>query len=133
MIDYINEMIGYLQECFDLGTRIRFEKLVADIFFEVNIAVPVGLILNEAITNSIKYAFNGHQDRCIRIALGQTGEQTYLLKIADNGRGLASDISPENMNSMGFNLMRGLSKQLGGKLSVSNDNGLIIKIAFQTR
>lgn len=133
MVDYINEMIGYLQECFDLGTRIRFEKLVADIFFEVNIAVPVGLILNEAITNSIKYAFNGHHDCCIRIGLRQSGEHNYLLEIADNGRGLAGDIDPEKMNSMGFNLMRGLSRQLGGKLSVSNDNGLTIKIAFQAR
>ncbi len=131
MVDYINEMVGYLQECFDLGTHIRFEKLVTDIFFEVNIAVPVGLILNEAITNSIKYAFNGHHDRCVRISLGQTGDG-YLLEIADNGRGLAGDIDPEKMNSMGFNLMRGLSKQLGGKLSVLNNNGLIIKIDFQT-
>ncbi|WDF75749.1 histidine kinase dimerization/phosphoacceptor domain -containing protein [Mucilaginibacter sp. KACC 22773] len=133
MNDYINDMVGYLQECFDLGNRIRFEKLVADINFEVNVAVPMGLILNEAITNSIKYAFNGHRDGYIRIALEQTGENDYLLAIADNGRGLAVDIDLEKMNSMGFNLMRGLSKQLGGKLSVSNDHGLVIKIAFRTR
>ncbi|WP_225976283.1 sensor histidine kinase [Mucilaginibacter ginsenosidivorax] len=133
MIDYINDMVGYLQECFDLGNRIRFEKLVADINFEVNIAVPMGLILNEAITNSIKYAFNGHRDGYIRVALEQTGENDYLLEIADNGRGLAVDIDLEKMNSMGFNLMRGLSKQLGGKLSVSNAHGLVIKIAFHTR
>ena len=132
MIDYINEMVGYLHECFDLGVRIRFEKSVDDIDFDVNIAVSVGLILNEAITNSIKYAFNGHPDCCIQIILEQTGEHSYLLEIADNGRGLAGEINPEKMNSMGFHLMRGLSKQLGGKLSVSNDNGLIIKIAFQT-
>jgi two-component sensor histidine kinase len=56
MIHYINEMVGYLEECFDLGGRISFEKQIDDIDLEINMAVPIGLILNEAITNAIKYA-----------------------------------------------------------------------------
>jgi two-component sensor histidine kinase len=131
MIDYINEMVGYLQECFDLGAHIRFEKVVSNISFEVGVAVPIGLILNEAITNSIKYAFSGSQNCYVRIVLKKSGENHYLLQIADNGCGVAPEFNIERTNSMGLNLMRGLSKQLGGKLSILNDNGLVIKIAFR--
>ena len=132
MVDYINEMIGYLRDSFDLGERIRFDKQIGDIYFEINMAVPLGLILNEAVTNSIKYAFPDNRDCCIRIALYQTGEHQYVLEITDNGCGVPADFNFQTINSMGFNLMRGLSKQLGGKLSVSSIGGMTIKTAFST-
>jgi two-component sensor histidine kinase len=129
MSEYINEMMGYLKDSFDLGEAIRFEKQIADIDLEINIAVPLGLILNEAITNSIKYAFP-HGGGCIGINFDQTGENNYLLMITDNGRGLAADFDFKKINSMGFNLMRGLSKQLGGEFTVTGDGGVVIKVAF---
>jgi two-component sensor histidine kinase len=127
MVDYINEMVGYLQECFALENRIRFEKQIADIDFEVSVAVPIALILNEAITNAIKYACHDHQQCAIRISLQQTGEYDYLLEIADNGPGLPENFDLDNTDSMGLNLMRGLSKQLGGKLQWLNQDGLVIR------
>jgi two-component sensor histidine kinase len=131
MIHYIDEMAGYLEDCFDLGGRVRFEKRIEDIDLEINIAVPIGLILNEAITNAIKYACKDRQDCCIKIVMEQTGEHDYLLIIADNGGGLPEDFNIGKINSMGFNLMRGLCKQLGGKLSWLNDDGLTIRTTFQ--
>jgi two-component sensor histidine kinase len=130
MTDYINELVGYLQECFDFGNRIQFEKQIADIDFEVNIAVPIGLILNEAISNAIKYACNGQRQCCVKIILEQTGENEFLLEIADNGAGLPFGFNLDKVNSMGFNLMRGLSKQLGGKLLLLNKDGLVITTPF---
>ncbi len=132
MGDYIGEMIGYLRDSFDLGDRIGFEKQVADISFEISIAVPLGLILNEAVTNAIKYAFPTHQYGLIRISLNPTGHNSYLLQIRDNGCGLPADVDVQKINSMGFNLMRGLSKQLGGKLATLDNKGLTISINFKT-
>ena len=54
---YINEFISYLKDIFETGSSIRFEQDVDPIKLDVGQAVPVGLILNEVITNSIKYAF----------------------------------------------------------------------------
>jgi two-component sensor histidine kinase len=128
---YVDEMINYLRECFDLGERIRFEKSIEELSFEVNIAVSMGLILNEAITNAIKYAFPANQSGNIKIVLTALGKESYLLEIADDGVGLNADLNPYHINSMGFNLMRGLSKQLGGTLAILNDSGLTLKIEFQ--
>jgi two-component sensor histidine kinase len=127
MPDYINELVGYLQECFDGQNRIRFEKQIVNVDFDVNIAVPIGLILNEAITNAIKYACQDHQECKIRIGLQQAGEYDYLLEIGDNGAGLSADFDLNGSSSMGFNLIRGLSRQLGGKLELSNKKGLAIR------
>jgi two-component system, sensor histidine kinase PdtaS len=132
MPDYITEMIGYLQESFDLTARITFEKEVEQIDFEIATAVPLGLILNEAITNSIKYAFAGQEKGCIQIALYQTGEDSYTLRISDNGRGLPPDFDILKANSMGFNLIRGLSKQLSGKFKIENVQGVAMVIDFNT-
>ncbi|MFA6248222.1 MAG: sensor histidine kinase [Mucilaginibacter sp.] len=131
MSDYIDEMVGYLQDCFDLRGQIKFEKEVDLIELEVNIAVPVGLILNEAVTNSIKYAFQTDEMGLIRIALKCISPNCYSLMVCDNGRGLPSNFDLQKTNSMGFNLMRGLSKQIGGKLIVASNNGLEIEINFK--
>jgi two-component sensor histidine kinase len=128
MGDYIDEMIGYLRDSFDMGTRIRFEKQVDQIDLEINVAVPLGLILNEAITNAIKYAFPTHEKGCIRVSFNEITDVGYILQIADDGRGLPADFDIKKINSMGFNLMRGLSKQVGGVFEVAHNNGVTITI-----
>jgi two-component sensor histidine kinase len=130
MPDYIGEMIDYLRESFDLSTGVQFEKDIEDIELEINVAVPLGLILNEAITNAIKYAFAAHQNGIIGITLKQTADHCYMLKVADNGRGLPDNFDVKNMDSMGYNLMKGLSKQVGGKLELSTKQGVAITINF---
>jgi two-component sensor histidine kinase len=132
MVDYIAEMTEYLKECFDLGTRIIFEKQIDEIDFNIATAVPLGLILNEAITNSIKYAFSANENGRIQINLNQTGDDTYRLRISDNGRGLLPDFDVLKTNSMGFNLIRGLSKQLGGEFHIESEQGVTILINFKT-
>jgi len=131
MVDYIAEMIGYLQESFGLDSQISFDKQVDDIDFDIATAVPLGLILNEAITNAIKYAFKAKPGGRIDIQLKQTGEETFCLQISDDGRGLPDDLEPAKIHSMGFNLIRGLSKQLNGKLEVENQDGLTLIINFK--
>jgi two-component sensor histidine kinase len=131
MFEYINELIGYLQESFDLNGRIIFDKFVDKSDMNINIAVPLGLILNEAITNSIKYAFQDEKTARIKIIFQEISDNNYLLQISDNGSGLPNGFDHNQTDSMGFNLMRGLSKQIGGKLVVENSSGVTISIQFQ--
>ncbi|MDP9076148.1 MAG: ATP-binding protein [Bacteroidota bacterium] len=132
MPDYIEEMIGYLQESFDLDNRIVFEKHLEQISLDVAQAVPVGLILNEAVTNAIKYAYRAGEKGVIYITFTGSNEQYNQLTIADNGPGFPEDFNLERVDSLGINLMRGLSKQLGGVLEVSNDQGCTVNILFKT-
>ncbi len=80
MSSYIRELAAYLSDSFNTGQRIRFEYSIDPLEMDVSQAVPLGLILNEAITNSIKYAFPDGRDGVISISLSNTGSSiiTYL-------------------------------------------------------
>ncbi len=127
---YIREMVSYLSESFNSGQHVRFEFAIDPLEMDVSQAVPLGLILNEAITNSIKYAFPDGRNGVISISLSNTHEHQYLLVISDNGVGMPQQINSKKPGSLGMSLMEGLSEDLDGKFSIENKNGTIIKISF---
>lgn len=130
MPNYIKELVEYLRESFSLGQRIRFEVKVDPLELDVAHAVPLGLILNEAITNSIKYAFPEDRTGMIYITLETKAENEYLLTISDNGIGFDLNLSNAKTNSFGMSLIKGLTDDLDGKLTIENNNGTILKIEF---
>ena len=91
-------------------------------------AVPLGLIINESVVNSIKYSKD--QDVTVHISLRREDENHLLLEIADNGVGLPVEFDWVEHQSMGLDLLKGLSKQLKGHLSIKNNNGVQIVIRF---
>ncbi|WP_433763559.1 tetratricopeptide repeat-containing sensor histidine kinase [Flavobacterium ginsenosidimutans] len=127
---YIHELINYMKECFDTDKNIHFVLEVEKTYLDVAQAVPMGLIINEAISNAIKYAFPEDRKGEVRIVLKNTGENNYKLQIADNGVGLPEDFEEIERDSLGMNLMIGLSDQIDGVFEMKNDNGLKITITF---
>jgi len=127
---YIYELIGYMRESFDTDSKINFVLDTEKVYLDVAQAVPLGLIINEAINNAIKYAFPADRKGTICIALKNTGDANYLLRIADDGVGLPDDFDETERNSLGMNLMTGLTNQIDGNFTLKNDNGLEIKITF---
>ncbi|OCX52114.1 hypothetical protein BEL04_11500 [Mucilaginibacter sp. PPCGB 2223] len=132
MPEYVNDLVQHLKDSFDLGSRINFEKHVDEVSLDVSQAVPLGLILNEAITNAIKYAYPEQQPGTILIYLTMKSPEEVTLLIKDNGIGLPKGFNLEKIDSMGMNLMRGLSKQLCGSFDIASDNGVSIAISFKT-
>ncbi|MCF6405207.1 sensor histidine kinase [Chitinophaga filiformis] len=130
MPEYIRELVDYARDSFDTGTRIRFEQNIASLELDISQAIPLGLIINEAIVNAIKYAFPGRQYGTVNIHLYQDGPDQLILKISDNGIGLPAGTDTKAHASLGFDLMQGLATQLNGRFSFANDNGLHITIRF---
>lgn len=112
------------------AANIGFRLNVDPIELTVSQCVPLGLILNEAITNSMKYAFGGRQSPMILISLQQQTNGTVQLTIADNGKGLPENFDLENNASMGLQLIRMLSDQLEGDLNWKNQDGLLLSLKF---
>ena len=127
---YVRELVSYLRDSFDTGQRIRFEFNVEPLELDVSQAIPVGLILNEAITNSLKYAFPDDMEGVITISFSNNGHDNYLLTISDNGIGMPVHVKDKKSGSLGMSLMDGLSEDLDGKFSIENNNGTTIKISF---
>ncbi|TDW49190.1 two-component sensor histidine kinase [Flavobacterium sp. 270] len=127
---YIFELISYMKECFDTDKNINFVLDTEKVYLDVAQAVPLGLIINEAINNAIKYAFPEDRKGNVNIKLNNTGENNYTLIIADNGIGLPENFEDIERNSLGMNLMMGLTDQIDGVFEMKNDDGLKIKITF---
>jgi len=131
MTDYVNDLVRHLCACYDCNRRrIRLNELVDQVNLDISQAVPMGLILNEAITNAIKYAF-GADGGEITITGQKSGEDTAILQIADNGKGLPGDFNLAETSSLGIEMMKALSKQLGGSFEISGESGVVVSIRFK--
>jgi two-component sensor histidine kinase len=130
MLGYLWELITYLQDSFDTGGQIVFQVNIANITLDIGQAVPLGLIVNESVTNSIKYAFPQKQRGVINIEMAEGENNEVLLSIKDNGVGLPEEFELYDGNSLGLRLIRGLSENLEGRLSLVNNNGTGLTLMF---
>jgi two-component sensor histidine kinase len=131
MPEYIGDLVEYLRYCFEVSGKLGFDLQVEPINLDVQQAVPVGLILNEVITNSFKYAFPCSDEDRITVRLTATGDGWLSLIIADNGRGLPPDFDPRENNSFGMLLIAGLTEDLEGTLHIDTHHGTAVHIRFK--
>lgn len=129
MPSYIQELTDYLEECFGRDSKFRYRLDIDEVEFPLSHSIPIGLILNEAITNSIKYAFDGNEG-IISVSLKKTGHQDYRLRISDNGKGLPDDFDIVTSSSLGLRLIQGLSLDIRADFKMYNDNGACIELFF---
>jgi two-component sensor histidine kinase len=132
MRSYVNELAETIRESVTDSGRIIFHVDVADTILDVSQSVPLGLILNEAITNAIKYAYPATEKGIISVSLQPTGAEQLQLKITDHGKGLPSDLDIEQVHSLGLQLIKLFAEQLDGDLNFINKNGLEIILNFRT-
>ena len=127
---HINELVNYLKDYFDVKDDITFELDILPLKLDISRAVPLGLILNEAISNSLKYAFKDRRYGKVTITLKSTALNEYVLRIKDNGQGLCDHFVLNESTSLGMSLMQGLSDQIGGEFTLKSENGLEIIVFF---
>ena len=129
---YIEELTNYLFRSYSLlGSKIDLDITVDDdIALEVGTAIPCGLIINELVTNSLKYAFPDQEEGQIEVILREQENGNLKLIVSDNGVGLPSDFSPESNSTLGMRLVRRLIGQLDGTFSFDNKNGAKFVINF---
>jgi len=126
---YIPELVNNLVKSFSVSPEVDICLEIENILFDVEDAVPVGLIINEAVTNALKYAFEKHRRGQIVLSLIKGDKDRYLLTIADNGVGLPENHDYESSSSLGMKLIKGLSHQIGATLDISGNSGTVILIS----
>jgi len=136
MREYIADLVQYLSDGIGQQRCIAYNLDIDPITLDVVRCVPLGLILNEAITNSIKYAFPaGVAAECPQVNISlhrQSGDHAgkVCLRIADNGIGLPRDFDLHRCRSLGLELIQSLTIQLEGELTITNDPGANLLICF---
>jgi two-component sensor histidine kinase len=127
---YLPELVQYLSDSFNVKQRIRFQLRIDEINLDVSQAIPLGLILNESITNAIKYAFSTPDNNEIVIRMDQTKNTQIELSISDNGIGLPEGLRGQNSSTLGLKLINGLTEDIGGVLTIKSEKGTTILVRF---
>jgi two-component sensor histidine kinase len=127
---YLPELVNYLRDSFDTGRYIHFNLEVDPVQLSIAQAIPLALVLNEAITNSVKYAFPGNRLGEISIRMRQIDENIELI-IMDNGVGMGKAAKCPDPDSLGLKLMRGLVDEISGQIQFENNSGTVITITFE--
>lgn len=130
----IKELTHQISETFqheiDIKTQITFDGID---HLNVNQAVPLSLIINEVITNSLNHAFKDLQKGTISIHIHKD-EDEIVVRITDNGRGFPEDFSPSDTDTTGMVLINILTKQLNGAFEYTNGKkGATFKLHFTTK
>ncbi len=127
---YIERMSVHLMSYYrELSQNIELKTDVEDIFLDITKAVPLGLITNELISNSIKHAFSKRKKGKVTIEFYKKGK-TYHLNIGDNGIGFPKDLDFRKVESMGMDLVNSLVKQINGVIQLIRHKGTLFKITF---
>lgn len=131
MMLYLPELLQYLRDSFDIKHQIQITTDIKNIHLDISKAIPVGLILNEAVTNAIKYAFPSGRRGEITISMERIADKRIRLCIADNGIGIPDNWNKMQRDSLGLRLMKGLSDDVRGDFSIDNSYGTKITVEFQ--
>jgi two-component sensor histidine kinase len=126
---YINELATDIMVSYDISENIKLNINIENIYLDIDYALPCGLIINECLTNSFKYAFNT-DDGSIGIFL-KTIDNNIILEISDTGTGLDKDIDIFSVETLGLQLITTIVKnQLLGDIDYINQDGAKFTIIF---
>jgi PAS domain S-box-containing protein len=128
---YLGDLASSLFYTYAIGSsRVRLERELVDLRLDAGRAVPLGLILNELITNALKYAHPEGRSGTVRVALEERGGP-YVLTVSDDGIGLPPGFDPENSDSLGFLLVRALVDQIDGSVRFEGEGGTRVAVEFK--
>jgi len=119
---YVRALVPQLFRSYNPGGRIRYRVEIDEIVFGVDLAVPCGLIINELVANALKHAFPGDRrgEICVRMRLEQ---DRYRLSVEDDGIGFPAGLDVSQTGTLGLQLVRTLTEQIGGRLQEKTGQG----------
>lgn len=131
--EYFEKFMFQFESAHRLTDRnISYSLSIEDFNLPISIAVPLALLTNEIISNSIKHAFEEFSNGKITIHLSTTKSITTLV-IKDSGKGLPKSFSLESHDSLGSVIIRSLAEQLNGDIKYQNENGAKFELIFDTK
>ncbi|NKI26507.1 hypothetical protein HCG49_08020 [Arenibacter sp. 6A1] len=120
--EYLTDLMAYQKK---LLPSVNYAIHCSQITLNLDVALPIGLIISELVTNALKHAFKEHQfnnNLSITVIQDREGEQLIHITVADNGKGLPPDFDPNYTSGIGFKIINSFCKQITGKLSYNSSS-----------
>ncbi len=132
---YIEELFADLVRVNDVGDRIEYKAYIdQELAFDMHTMVPLGLVLNELITNSFKHAFKGRPSGHIKLTIARATDGSFDLIYTDDGVGIPLEKIQSDGATLGVSLIESLVEQLNGRMTVEGGSkGTYYHIRFRTR
>lgn len=130
--EYIRNIAGNLFHSYgrpEGGISMQYE--LEEVFLNLDTSIPCGLIINEVVSNCLKYAFAGKEKGIIRIEFSKLSDGKLKLIIGDDGIGLPSNFDIENAETLGLQLVTTLVTQVSGELDIKTNKGTQFSIVFK--
>jgi PAS domain S-box-containing protein len=127
---YLPELISGIISTFPVFGHVRVETKIDDYKLDTNIMVPIGIIINELITNAYKYAFPAGKEGLIEINFLNTGEKSFEIIFKDDGIGMPESFKPGESKGFGLNLVYLLTQQMRGSVEIIRNEGTAFRIKF---
>ena len=129
--EYVPELCTDLRNSYLADAKgVALQVNVADISFDVDHAIPCGLIINELVSNAFKYAFPNSREGTVTVELAPTGLGGFELTVRDDGAGMPAELDFESPSTLGLQLVSALVGQLKGVIQVDRSAGTTIAITF---
>jgi two-component sensor histidine kinase len=130
-INYAKSLAGNLMRTFsDHHGKINMVYEIEDVLLPLDTGIPCGLIINELISNSFKYAFKNRETGTIKIGLKSSDDGKYLLEVSDDGVGFDKEVVVENAKTLGLKIVNKLVQQIEGTLEYDFSEGSKFIIRF---
>lgn len=128
MNEYIKMLSNHLFQTYNIRTdKITLHTQIEDLNLHTDTAIPLGMILNELISNALKYAFTEKTTGAVWVVMKKT-ENELLLQVKDNGVGLKKDFNPDNTNSFGYEIIKAFLQKMKARMNVDGSNGTDVQI-----
>lgn len=129
---YLRNLVVHLFHAYKINAHaVALQINVDSIILDIDRAIPCGLIVNELVSNALKYAFPNGKAGEIRIDLHEDEEKRLTLMISDNGVGFPAEMDFRQTASLGMQLVNTLTDQIGGTIALTRNNGTVFKLMFR--
>lgn len=126
--EYITNLLQALCDSYNMtNDKVRINTQIDDLNLDVETMIPLGLTINELVSNCFKYAFRQIENGELNIRLQEKDDQLHLL-VRDNGKGFPEGLDMKTNRSFGLKMIRAFAQKLKAKLNIYNDNGAVVEM-----
>jgi two-component sensor histidine kinase len=126
--EYVNNLLQTLCDSYNISNdKIKVNASIDDLNLDVDTMIPLGLVLNELVSNAFKYAFKEKQNGELNILLKEQSNQLHLI-VSDNGTGFPEGLDVKTGKSFGLKMIRAFAQKLKAKLDIYNNNGAVVEM-----
>jgi len=127
--DYVRPLVEEIAAGFPMAGKVKIDTDIEDFILNVSLLSPLGIIVNEIVTNMMKHAFEGRDSGKIGVSASLKGNRAILI-LRDDGIGMPESVNFDNSTGFGMQIVRMLTEQMGGRITLDRKNGTSFTLEF---